>query len=111
MPSCSACTTSSARKRARGASRTTSSYSTTRRRCSTSDPALDLGRLLAPDVPKLIVDPVARITCRDDRLEPFVPALALAPLHGQRGVDRIGELLEVERIDGQRVLAELLVGT
>ena len=41
---------------------------------------------------------------------PVAPAPALAGLHRQRRVDRVGELLDVERVDRQRVLAELLVG-
>ncbi len=41
---------------------------------------------------------------------PSRPAVALGRRHRQRGVDRVGELLDVERVDRQRVLPELLVG-
>ena len=53
----------------------------------------------AADVRDLLVDPVARIARRDDLLQPVGPPLALLRGHRQRGVDRVGQLLHVERVD------------
>src|SRR3712207_8472883 len=46
-------------------------------------------------------------------LFPYTTLFRSRPLvgrHRQRRVDRVGHLLDVERVDRQRVLAELLVG-
>src|SRR4051794_9049311 len=67
-------------------------------------------RALLAHVRDLLVDPVARVPGGDDLLEALGPALALLRVHRQRGVDGVRELLDVERVDGQRVLPELLVG-
>src|SRR4051794_4795814 len=64
---------------------------------------------LGADVRELIVDPVARIARGDDPLQAVRTARPLALVHRQRRVDRVGELLDVERVDRQRVLAQLLV--
>src|SRR5262249_51855874 len=68
-----------------------------------------LGARLGADVGDLLVDPVARVAGGDDRLEALGAALAGLGAHGQGGVDGVGELLDVERVDRQRELAELLV--
>ena len=76
----------------------------------TSGRPLDRGRAgLRADVRDLLVDPVARIARGDDLLQPLRPPRALLGRHGQRRVDRVGQLLDVERVDRQRELAELLV--
>jgi hypothetical protein len=55
--------------------------------------------LLLADVRELLVDPVARIALGDDPLQPLAPPGTLGGLHRQRGMDRVGELLDVERVD------------
>src|SRR3954452_9183803 len=64
---------------------------------------------LRADVRELVVDPVAGVAGVHDLLEPREPLGPLVGAHRQRGVDRVGELLDVERVHRQGVLAELLV--
>src|SRR5271157_1030557 len=71
---------------------------------------LGLRARLGADVGQLLVDPVARVARGDDLDQAGRAAGALAGLHRQGRIDRVGELLDVERVDRQGVLAELLVG-
>ena len=65
---------------------------------------------LLADVGELVVDPVARVARGDDPLQALHAAARARRRHRQRRVDRVGQLLDVERVDRQRELAELLVG-
>ena len=67
-------------------------------------------RALRADVRQLLVDPVAGVARGDDLRRARAPAGRARPGHRQRRVDRVGQLLDVERVDRQRELAELLVG-
>ena len=51
------------------------------------------------DVAQLIVDPVARVAREDQLLEVLGTQAALLGVHGQRPVDRVGLLLDVEGVD------------
>src|SRR5437660_1154590 len=64
---------------------------------------------LGANVGELLVDPVPRVAPRDDLLQAVRSPRSLVGLHRQRGVDRVCELLHVERVDRQGEFAELLV--
>src|SRR5207249_219690 len=66
-------------------------------------------RALGVDVGQLIVDPVARVARADDLLQALRAPRPLLPRHRQRAVDRVGLLLDVERVDAQREVEQLLM--
>src|SRR6266545_1095719 len=66
---------------------------------------------LGLDVAELVVDPVAGVARGHDLLEALRTPAALLPRHGEGAIHRVRLLLDVERVDRQRVLAELLVST
>src|ERR1700760_1696577 len=66
------------------------------------------GPALRADVRELLVDPGARIPRGDDLDESLRASALLGRRHRQRRMDRVGQLLDVERVDGQRELAQPL---
>src|SRR5262245_14708477 len=92
---------------ASGSSRSTRSY------VGAGNVTLAPGRLAGPalraDVGQLLVYPVAGIPRGDGLREPPASPLPLAAIHRPRRVDRVVELLDVERVHRERVLPQLLV--
>src|SRR5947209_10673961 len=64
---------------------------------------------LGVDVAQLVVDPLAGVAALDHALEAVRAPAALLVGHRERAVDRVRLLLDVERVDRKRELAELLV--
>src|SRR6202034_3545240 len=60
------------------------------------------GLSLRADVRELLVDPVAGVAGGDDLDQALGAPAPLRARHRQRGVDRVGELLNVEWVDRQR---------